>query len=452
MKLRSGICVQQNSSKPGVDGMNAGLYLPYEEQLAVRAGDGQLRVTTVKSPKEFIETVEMLPPNKIIAVCGMGLGSVQLIGCPVLCRSVCQLMVEGIDPLNEKVRIHGKEFSLKASDFAHIMGLKDGGIEVEMGGDWGNQLIRRLSAQLVGDDGEITITSLKKIVLQREGADGLFKVAYAMFAMATLLCPGEKDEVDRSLIFAMKDFNMISSKNWASYCWSKLLSSVLMFKSNQCANITGCILFLQLVYFEIVGTRFGWVDRTVTPLLGWGVNEARRLVRLVDDTGGFIDANINVWSEIIIKPGQSEVGVNGAQASTNNIGCTSTQCASKADHEALQAAFNILQQTVCNMQSNVAEMKLGMGLTQRTSQVNDVEYFEKVVLEVGKRMGQRQNCGKESPTVKLTNTIAAVDKSSKLENVEYDGRRGQQQSGSYSLKLTGYRNAQDAKAEEAKVL
>ena len=141
MKLRSGLCVQQNSLKPGVDGMKGGLYLPYEEQLAVRGGDGQLRVTRVKSPKEFIETVEMLPPNKVIAVCGMGLGSVQLIGCPVLCRSGCQLMVEGIDPLNEKVRIHGKEFSLKASDFARIMGLKDGGIEVEMGGDWGNELI-----------------------------------------------------------------------------------------------------------------------------------------------------------------------------------------------------------------------------------------------------------------------------------------------------------------------
>lgn len=127
------------------------------------------------------------------------------------------------------------------------------------------------------------------------------------------------------------------------------------------------MLFLQLVYFEIVATRFGWVDRIVTPLLGWGVNEARRLVKLVDETGGFIDANVNVWSGIIIKPGQSEVCVNGAQVSTNNIGCTSTKCASKADHEALQAAFNILEQTVCNMQANVAEMKLGMGLIQRTS-------------------------------------------------------------------------------------
>lgn len=188
----------------------------------------------------------------------------------------------------------------------------------------------------------MTITSLKKIVLQQERVGELFIVAYAMLVMAVLLCPRGKDEVDGSLIFVLKDFELISSNNWRLYCLSKLLSSILMFRSNGCASIIGCMLFLHLVYFKTVGTRLEWVDRILTPLLGCGVNKARRLVSLVDQTSGFIDANVNVWAESIVNHGQPVIGVNGAQVSMNNIGCTSSKCASKADHEALHATFNIV--------------------------------------------------------------------------------------------------------------
>lgn len=50
--------------------MNIGLYLPYEEQLVVRARDGQVRVTRVKSPKKFIETIRMLPPIRSLQCVG----------------------------------------------------------------------------------------------------------------------------------------------------------------------------------------------------------------------------------------------------------------------------------------------------------------------------------------------------------------------------------------------
>lgn len=70
-----------------------------------------------------------------------------------------------------------------------------------------------------------------------------------------------------------------------------------------------------------------------------------------------------------------------------------------------------------------------------------MENFEKIVMEVGKRMRQEKFISNESLLVKLTNTIAAVDKSGKLEKFEYDGRISEQHFGSYSLKLIEYQNA-----------
>jgi hypothetical protein len=148
---------------------------------------------------------------------------------------------------------------------------------------------------LVGQDSELSLTALKRLILDRADADGMFKVAYAMFAFAALLCPGGNNEVDKSLILAMMDYNAIQEKNWATYCFRKLFSSVQMFKSKGSLTITGCMIFLQYFYFEIISSRLSLVNRTLTPLFGWGVDQVKRLIFWVDHKGVIIDSNVNVW-------------------------------------------------------------------------------------------------------------------------------------------------------------
>ncbi|KAK9951411.1 hypothetical protein M0R45_006853 [Rubus argutus] len=95
-------------------------------------------------------------------------------------------MVEGMDPVRETVRIHGKDLRLKAVDYSWIMGLKDDGNEVPFKGDSRFELIQHMQSQLVSDNGEINLNSLKKIVLQWPKADLTFMISYVLFAMATL--------------------------------------------------------------------------------------------------------------------------------------------------------------------------------------------------------------------------------------------------------------------------
>lgn len=56
------------------------------------------------------------------------------------------------------------------------------------------------------------------------------------------------------------------------------------------------MIFLQLYYFEIVGGKLGWDDKTLTPLLGWRMMKAKHLVYWVEQRGEMREGNANVWA------------------------------------------------------------------------------------------------------------------------------------------------------------
>lgn len=87
-----------------------------------------------------------------------------------------------------------------------------------------------------------------------------------------------KNEVNKSLIFSLMVYNAISEKNWVMYCFKKLFDLVQMFKSKGGCTVTGCMIFLQLFYFETDDSSLSLVDKTSIPLLGWGVDEAKMLI------------------------------------------------------------------------------------------------------------------------------------------------------------------------------
>ncbi|KAK9937611.1 hypothetical protein M0R45_014389 [Rubus argutus] len=452
MRTSEAVDTSKNTTKAVGDQSKTNISVPYEEQLMVRSADGVIRVTRVKSPKEFIDTVGMLPPNKVIAICGMGFGSIQLIGCPILAPNVLQLMVEGMDTTNEKIRIHGKEFSVTASDFGRIMGLKDGGNEVDLNGDLGQDLIQAVLRKLAGQDGELSLTALKRLILDRADADGMFKVAYAMFAFAALLCPGGNNEVDKSLILALMDYNAISEKNWATYCFRKLFSSVQMFKSKGSMAITGCMIFLQLFYFETVGNSLSLVDRTITPLFGWGVDQVKRLLFWVDYRGGIIDSNVNVW------PGRKESPQRFAKLSSdgklephNIVRLEQELRNSKAELEIVKAKLSVLEQTVAIMEPSVAELKTAVALIQRASPGFHGHPLDTIVVEATKRVTNEKN-NNEGGKKAVKNSVEPAGKCGPLVSGSgqhaCDGTTG---SGDYSLKMTGYRNKDEAFPDELKI-
>ncbi|KAK9922233.1 hypothetical protein M0R45_030708 [Rubus argutus] len=74
-------------------------------------------------------------------------------------------------------------------------------------------------------------------------------------------------------------------KNWATYAFVKLMSGVLSYNSGKDEFMGGCIIFLQLYYFDVVGDRHPGVKKNVTPIMAWGDSQATELVARLEEEG-----------------------------------------------------------------------------------------------------------------------------------------------------------------------
>ena len=84
----------------------------------------------------------------------------------------------------------------------------------------------------------------------RESGDE-FKIRFVSFVLGMLLCPTMKLFVRRSFLHILKDTAMIKKMNWAELVWSHLVHNIEEFKSNKQSGLSGCILFLMVMTFNL---------------------------------------------------------------------------------------------------------------------------------------------------------------------------------------------------------
>ncbi|TVU22288.1 hypothetical protein EJB05_31973 [Eragrostis curvula] len=100
-------------------------------------------------------------------------------------------------------------------------------------------------------------------VLERNYADGMtreeedeFKVAFVVFVMSCILAPCSKhDYASADYWRALADPSRIHEYNWASYVLQRLMDAVRKLKADikkrvRSTNLTGCSLFLQVLYLD----------------------------------------------------------------------------------------------------------------------------------------------------------------------------------------------------------
>lgn len=117
--------------------------------------------------------------------------------------------------------------------------------------------------------------------------DDVFKIAFCMFALTTIICPGNTDEVDKRLVLLLMSTGEIYKKDWPTFALKFLLQRVSEHKANNNRIISGCILFLQLLYFDIVGEGCIYVDRSLASVEAWGSVDVKELVAIVQLFGGY---------------------------------------------------------------------------------------------------------------------------------------------------------------------
>ncbi|KAK9943199.1 hypothetical protein M0R45_008815 [Rubus argutus] len=238
-------------------------------------------IITLCSSNDFHKTILNLSNPKVAAVNEMGFGSLLRIGCPTLIQPICKMMVDNVDMVNSVVSVHEMSFSLTPFKFAKIIGIAEGGVCSPSpptiswtGKGW-------LRDVVCDNDGRILVSKLKETIRHRLDVDDVFRITFCMFALTIILCPGNTDEVDDRLVLLFISTGEICKKDWPTFALNFLLQGVSDNRENNNGILSGCILFLQLLYFDIVGEGCIYVDRSLASVQAWGTLDVKELVAIV---------------------------------------------------------------------------------------------------------------------------------------------------------------------------
>ncbi|KAK9221793.1 hypothetical protein WN944_010222 [Citrus x changshan-huyou] len=119
------------------------------------------------APDRFVKLVAKLSENKKKAVAELGFESLLHIKCGRLKRDLCSWLVQNFDPFTSCIFLHGKSINFSPRDFEYIMGIKDGGVDIDV--DLGIDNIDKLRDEYLDHNGYIKLKTLEsKLVNQME--------------------------------------------------------------------------------------------------------------------------------------------------------------------------------------------------------------------------------------------------------------------------------------------
>ena len=93
---------------------------------------------------------------------------------------------------------------------------------------------------------ELTLRLLADILQNSREANDEFKVTFMLFTMCTILCPPIGVHISSSFLYSLKDTQFISKRNWASFCYDKLIQGIIRYKEDHLAYVGGCVLYLEV--------------------------------------------------------------------------------------------------------------------------------------------------------------------------------------------------------------
>ncbi|KAL6197571.1 hypothetical protein ACLB2K_033179 [Fragaria x ananassa] len=253
-------------------------------------------IKTACYPKDFKLICDALSRSKRDAVVEMGFGPLLEIGCIKLIRDLCEMFVDNFEVQQGRctIKIHGILLSVNVADFERLMGVRNCGTQVELERCSGPDDMKELKRKLCGGNGDISIDSMKQRIVARQEADDIFKINFVLFTLVVLLCPSTPNTVDMKFLIALSDASSIGSKNWASLCFKHLVDGVVAYKDKQSGYMSGCLVFLQLFYFDSVGYSSSIVCKSVLPVIAWTLKKCKKMIDWVIREGGFHSTYVGV--------------------------------------------------------------------------------------------------------------------------------------------------------------
>ncbi|XP_076940624.1 uncharacterized protein LOC143609873 [Bidens hawaiensis] len=209
----------------------------------------QANLVTRCSPGRLVNVMKRFTPEQREAVKEIGFGSLLDLKCRTLRRSLCLWLLERFNTIRRSLEICGKRIPLSPRDVELVMGLPATGREVVNSGP--DDLVADLRLKYNASNRGISVRFLEERLGEPEAGDD-FKRAFLLYVLGTLLCPTARLDVSPSFLHFLTDMDSVHEYNWAKFLLDKLVREVSRFRQGKQRAVGGCLLFLQLFYYESV--------------------------------------------------------------------------------------------------------------------------------------------------------------------------------------------------------
>ncbi|KAG6656780.1 hypothetical protein CIPAW_04G045400, partial [Carya illinoinensis] len=198
----------------------------------------QTKLVTRCSPGRLFNVLQRLTPEQKTAVKSMGFGSLLDLRCRTLRRSLCLWLLERFNTTRRSLEICVR------------------------------LLEERLAAPEAGED---------------------FKRSFVLYALGTLLSPTARLDVSPSFLHFLTNMDVVHQYNWGKFLLDRLVREVSRFRQGKQRAVGGCLLFLQLFYYESISVDGpGPLATAVVPCLSsWGEEEITERERRERELGGY---------------------------------------------------------------------------------------------------------------------------------------------------------------------
>ncbi|KAL5139336.1 E3 ubiquitin-protein ligase SINA-like 10 [Glycine soja] len=246
----------------------------------------QTKLVTRCSPGRLFKVLQRLTPEQKEAVKSMGFGSLLGLRCRTLRRSLCLWLLERFDTTNCSLEICNVDVPLTPNDVEMVLGLSASGKEVVNSGP--EDMISDLRNSYNAINHGISVRLLEEQLATAESGDD-FKRSFVLYVLGTLLCPTARLDVSPSFLHFLTNMDLVHQYNWGKFLLDRLVREVLRFHQGKQRTVGGCLLFLQLFYYENISLEGSSAPvPTIVPyLFSWGEEEIAEREKREKELGGY---------------------------------------------------------------------------------------------------------------------------------------------------------------------
>ncbi|CAA2938361.1 uncharacterized protein LOC111382790 [Olea europaea subsp. europaea] len=246
----------------------------------------QTKLVTRCSPGRLLNVLQRLTPDQKDAVKSMGFGSILNLRCRTLRRSLCLWLLERFNTVRRSLEICGERIPLTPQDVELVMGLASSGKDVVNSGP--DDVITDLRKKYNATNRGISVRLLEERLSVPEAGED-FKRSFLLYVLGTLLCPTARLDVSPSFLHFLTNMDVVHQYNWGKFLLDRLVREVARFRQGKQRAVGGCLLFLQLFYYEsvAVGEPSELAPAVFPCLSSWGEEEISEREKQERELGGY---------------------------------------------------------------------------------------------------------------------------------------------------------------------